>query len=45
MPDSSDPHTSQLKAGAESCSEKIPFLTVGIFFLVILAFSAWHRFN
>jgi hypothetical protein len=46
MTDSSEPRTGPSKEdGQELQREGIPFLSVGIFFLVIVAFIVWHRFK
>jgi len=46
MADSSDPRTSQSKEDDQELQrEGIPFLSVGIFFFVIVAFIVWHRFK
>lgn len=46
MADSSEPRTSASKEdGQELQREGIPFLSVGIFFLAIVAFIVWHRFK
>lgn len=46
MTDSSDPRTSPSQTNDQELQrEGIPFLTVGLFFLVIVAFIVWHRFK